>query len=303
MLWDLWTHRQLGTPLGATLPSKHRPMAVVTFSPDGHTLATSGLDGFVRLWDLRTHQNRISFSGPAAPPYDLAFSPDGRRLVAALSGAPNAPPVLFDAETYRVLDQFRPLDVSDAINDASFSPDGRWLAFSHATGVVRLRNVLNSRQGPTISLPGFRQAVGLVRFSPDGRTLALASDDKTVRFVDVQKRSQIGNPLNTGSFVNWIAFSPDGRELGTADVDGTLRIWDTQTHRELGTPLTGSGPVTSVEFSPDSRTIMTTDGTVRLWSNYPLYDYIRQICSYIDPRHAKQIWTNTEPTVQYQPPC
>jgi RNA polymerase sigma factor (sigma-70 family) len=54
---------------------------VVTFSPDGQTLATSAADGLVRQWDTMTWKERSVVRGHRDPVTALSFTPDGRRLL------------------------------------------------------------------------------------------------------------------------------------------------------------------------------------------------------------------------------
>jgi RNA polymerase sigma factor (sigma-70 family) len=76
-IWDVATGKRVagaenGLGIGA---------GVVTFSPDGRTLATASADGAIRLWDTATWKEQKQFRGHRDPVTALAFTGDGRRLL------------------------------------------------------------------------------------------------------------------------------------------------------------------------------------------------------------------------------
>jgi WD40 repeat protein/serine/threonine protein kinase len=88
---ELATGRLLATLRGHTAPPRG-----VTFAPDGRRLAsviaghgtnTLLLRGELKLWDLTTAQEILTLRDRPVCAFDIAFSPDGRRLVTAHSDA------------------------------------------------------------------------------------------------------------------------------------------------------------------------------------------------------------------------
>jgi WD40 repeat protein len=55
----------------------------VAINPDGTILATSGVDGTVRLWDMATGEQILTLTGHSLAVTGVDFSPDGRYLVAS----------------------------------------------------------------------------------------------------------------------------------------------------------------------------------------------------------------------------
>jgi hypothetical protein len=53
------------------------------FTPDARMVASGGLDGVVRLWEVSTGNERLQLTGHQGHVYAVAFSPDGRLIASA----------------------------------------------------------------------------------------------------------------------------------------------------------------------------------------------------------------------------
>jgi WD40 repeat protein len=88
-----------GTQIGEPLAGHTARFFDVTFSDDGHTIATTSEDGTLILYDLTTRQpiGEPLISGNGTP-YAVAFTPDGRTLIASDGAAPRGQVVGFDID-------------------------------------------------------------------------------------------------------------------------------------------------------------------------------------------------------------
>ncbi len=123
-IWDLASGQAV---VSVAAPRDNRS---AEFSPDGTRLATGGDNG-IAIWDVASGRQLIHFGSGVID--DVAFSPDGRRIV---SGHMNNAVTVWDAATGQPLAQMsghtkRALSVA-------FSPDGRVVASGSEDGTARL---------------------------------------------------------------------------------------------------------------------------------------------------------------------
>ena len=95
---------------------------------------------------------------------------------------------------------------------------------------------MGCQSGKELARLGHDGEVTAAAFSPDGARIVTASNDKTARVWDAEKRQGAGNDSSHDGEVTAAAFSPDGTRIVTASYDNTARVWDAARGKELATP-------------------------------------------------------------------
>jgi WD40 repeat protein len=259
-------HRFPANPAGTT---------ALAFAPDGKVLAARGGDNTLRVYDVARGTElrqvalvpvtnmaanrvfvvggRVGVSRPTGP--GLAFSPDGRLLVAPAPGTPSRTLLIIDASTGKEL---RKIESRQPITSFAFAPDGRTLAAENTDRTITLWEVASGKERGRLS-----QAAVAAGAPPNAmdQELALAVDAFVVAGGGVL--GGFGEPFGPVG----LAFSPDGRTLAVRGPDLSVRVWDVTAGKEI-TQLKGhGGPVETVAFAPDGRTLVSgaSDTTVLVW--------------------------------------
>jgi WD40 repeat protein len=236
----------------------------VALSPDGKTLASSGDDRLIRLWDPASGKALGTLEGHAGAVRCLAFSPDGKALA---SGGADKLIRLWDM-TAAGWPGTKPVQAAGhvaAVVSLAFSPDGKALYSGSLDGTVRTWDPATgkerSRFEPGDRVQGLSGKVMSIALAPGGKLLACAHRTDyfpfkgTVRLWDVsagteQKIRQVGSDF---SQIYQVTFSPDGDTLAVAD-DGRLRLFEVGSGAELHKGKRGLGNAYCVAFAPDGKT-------------------------------------------------
>jgi WD40 repeat protein len=247
-VWDLTT--------GSLVLSLAHDAAVqsAAFSPDDSQIATGSIDGTIRIWDLRGAR-RAELRDPSPERIDsLAWSRDGRRLLAAGGSSVRVWAMPGGTLERRI--------AHPQVFAASFAGEGRVLSNSYDDLI--LWDLATGRELRRFDDPDGRLRVQL---DPAGeRVLSTARNNagKIWRLTDGVVTAELVGHVSRALAGAWRG---DGRLAATGSYDGTARVWEPETGDLLLVLDHAGDRVMSVAFSPDGARLLTTtrDGAVTLW--------------------------------------
>lgn len=254
-IWNVATGAQLAQRAPATVGVP----GCLHWSPDGSVLAECNVGASTkaigakasvpetltlfsasgrRLWAI--HQPNLIF--------DVAFSPDSRRVALAVAADRAGPGTL----VYDVRTRSRLLAIPTTSTAVAFSPDGKELAYALLLGDIAKVHTFASHK-PDLPLVGSTATINSIAFSHTGTYVVTSSGDGTARVFDSFFGTQLEVLYGHTQSVTDATFGADDTQLATASKDGTARVWTTPVPHALARREVAKEQQ-YVALSPDGRT-------------------------------------------------
>src|SRR6266404_8424113 len=197
----------LGTMAAGTMG---RSVTSVAFTPDGHVVATGGVESKSNL-DLAGMMNPANqkSSKNKKPQSPEDFMKD-------LKVEANGQVLFWDSATGQQLGAIK--GHGKGVTGVVFSRDGKLLASSASDNTIKIWDVASKRELRTLS--GHTANIESMDFSPDGRLLASAGDEGSTFLWDANTGEHLLTLISLDDGAEWMVVTPEGL------FDGTPASWN-----------------------------------------------------------------------------
>jgi RNA polymerase sigma factor (sigma-70 family) len=215
-VWDLTTEDARNKILGG----HDKGVTALAFVPTGDKiLASAGIDGTVKLWDIVTGRCLATLSDHSGPIFALSAAPDGKTLA---SGGFDGSVTLWDLASRTA---HRLTGHTDKISAVCFSPNGRLLASASWDATVRIWDLVAAQQRAV--LVGHSGPVLCLGFNPDGTLLASGSQDQSVRIWHANGGVEWAVLEGPAARINALTWSREPVRLVAGLSDNSMAVWQT----------------------------------------------------------------------------
>ncbi len=247
-------------------------ISALAFSPDSLSLAVGETEGRIRILDVQTGAERVSFAGRLGRVTCLAYTFDGKALITMVEGDPDAEVRRWDVKTGESRDLFTP----PAAPPVALAPDGSQLALPSPGDPAGIRVIdLETRKERVLSRIVLLQGDALI-FTPDSKGVAAVHLEEWSPFpnhvpylylLNAAGKILLRSPRPFGSR-RAMAVSHDAKLLAHGVGQG-LQLWELE-RKEVRLTLEEIPSGEAIEllvFSPDDKTLVSADtrGRILLW--------------------------------------
>ncbi len=246
----------------------------LSFSPDGKTLASGGLDKTIRIWTVDTGEHKKTLRGHSDQVSHIMFKDDETLI----SHGHDEMVRLWDIKKGRQKYSFA---VGVYSSNIGFSSDGNFaLSRKYKKDQSYSLYLWDLETGSHTTLT--KQVKYTIQFlvntliSSDGSMLAYCTDSEIVVWDVTNNKPKKIIPDKPSSF-NFLVLNSEYKMLVKADIDGSIYLWDVDTGEEIGILnnqhiIGGYGKdnirqIVQMKLSPDGTLLVggRVDGAINVW--------------------------------------
>jgi len=178
--WNLTTGKKI-----TTIDTNHTaPIVQMKYCPSGTTFATSGYDGTVEFFDVKTRKHVRTLRGQSGTVGILEFSNDGKNLFSC--GSNDKAIFIWDVLSGMLV---RKITHPCSIQFIALHPNRRELATVGADSRLR---ILDLRTGKAVHDTKAPRRIFELKYSPDGKLLAFGNEICNVKLLDATNLTEVG---------------------------------------------------------------------------------------------------------------
>jgi WD40 repeat protein len=240
----------------------------IRFFPGDLQVATSSLDGTVRVWESATGKQVARFMVGSTVD-GLAISTDGKLLASGGGGGEIA--LWSPEEKQKIADLSK---TGSAVHSLALSSNGKWLASGSADGIVRLWNLEEKTLQRELPLPGSDDRPGTplaIASLHEGQVAVVGYDTGRLLATDVIRKSTAWRfDAGQGKSPTAIAVSIDQKKMLVGYEDGAVRMHFAADGKVQMEVKKLAERITSVAIDDESGRLAAGDveGRVFLWEQH-----------------------------------
>lgn len=244
-----------------TFRGKSNGVTATSVCPRGSLICSGFEGGSLHVWDARTGTSRYCIKKHRDRIYDLAFSPDARRILTASRDTTLR--ISWSATGKTVCNVFK--GHTAPVRSCAWSPCGQFICSGSMDRTLRMWD--SSTAHCLHIFMGHAREVLCCSFSPLGDVVCSGSWDKTLKVWSALNGKCLWTLKGHSRIITSCDFSPDGTCILSGSQDRSLRLWHAATGAHMQTLEGHETFVMSCQFSKTGKILSgSRDKSLKIWA-------------------------------------